>query len=87
MAGSARHRLVFTARARADTEALDVLTRKRIGLKILALESGPLGKSTKLVNAVLGTYRFRIGDYRVIFDLDGRDVVILRVGHRREVYR
>lgn len=37
--------------------------------------------------AALGTYRYRIGDYRVIFDMDGKKVVILRIGHRREVYR
>jgi len=29
----------------------------------------------------------RLGDYRVIFDIEGEDIVILRVGHRRDVYR
>jgi len=29
----------------------------------------------KLTNPILGTYRFRIGDYRVIFDLEGNQVV------------
>jgi mRNA interferase RelE/StbE len=35
----------------------------------------------------LGAYRFRIGDYRVVFDLEGDEIVILRVGHRRDIYR
>lgn len=37
----------------------------------------------------LGGYRFRIGDYRVIFDLEGEDedIVVLRVGHRSLIYR
>jgi len=40
-----------------------------------------------MVDPALGTYRFRIGDYRVIFDIEGNEVVVLRVGHRREIYR
>jgi len=28
-----------------------------------------------------------MGDYRVVFDLDGQKIVVLRVGHRREIYR
>ncbi len=35
----------------------------------------------------MGTYRFRVGNYRVIFDLDDEQIVILRVGHRRDIYR
>ncbi|MDD5542526.1 MAG: type II toxin-antitoxin system RelE/ParE family toxin [Acidobacteriia bacterium] len=31
-----------------------------------------------------GLRKFRVGDYRVIFALLGHDVVILRIGHRRE---
>jgi mRNA interferase RelE/StbE len=34
-------------------------------------------------------YRFRIGDYRVVFavDDDQRLVIVARIAHRREVYR
>jgi mRNA interferase RelE/StbE len=47
----------------------------------------PLGYAKKMVDPSLGTYRFRIGDYRVIFDIEGEEIVILRVGHRKEIYR
>jgi mRNA interferase RelE/StbE len=43
--------------------------------------------SETLRDAKLGTYRFRIGDYRVIFDIEGTDIVVLRVGHRKDIYR
>lgn len=36
---------------------------------------------------VIGQYRFRIGDYRVIFDVDNDEVIVLRVGHRKDIYR
>jgi mRNA interferase RelE/StbE len=34
-----------------------------------------------------GLRRLRVGDYQVIYALLGNDVLILRIGHRREVYR
>ena len=40
-----------------------------------------------LTDSELGTYRFRIGDYRVVFDIDGSEIIILRIGHRRELYK
>ena len=33
-----------------------------------------------------GLRRLRVGDYRVIFAILAEEVVVLRVGHRREVY-
>ncbi len=40
-----------------------------------------------MTDSSLGSYRFRVGDYRVIFDLEGEEIVVLRVGHRKEIYR
>jgi mRNA interferase RelE/StbE len=36
-----------------------------------------------------GYYRFRVGDYRIIYQLDrsARLLNVLKVGHRRDVYR
>ncbi len=79
--------LRFTQRAVKDIEQLDTLVKKRLAKKILALQDDPIGKSKKLLNPKLGSYRYRIGDYRVIFDIAGSDIVILRVGHRKEIYR
>jgi mRNA interferase RelE/StbE len=79
--------LVYTKRAVKDIEGLDDLAKKRLAKKLLSLAENPIGKSKKLMNSELGSYRFRVGDYRVIFDLAGSQVVVLRVGHRREIYR
>ena len=32
-------------------------------------------------------YRLRVGDYRVLFQIEGKTIVIYRVVHRREAYR
>jgi len=34
-----------------------------------------------------GLRKFRVGDYRVIYALLGDDILILRIGHRRDVYK
>lgn len=34
-----------------------------------------------------GLRKYRIGDYRVIYALLGKDIVVLRIGNRRDVYK
>ena len=79
--------LVYTKRAIRDIRKLDAPNKLRIGKSLLRLKEDPLRYSEKIADPKLGSYRFRIGDYRVIFDLEGEDIVILRVGHRRDIYR
>ncbi len=33
-----------------------------------------------------GLRKYRIGDYRIIYALKGEDIIILRIGHRSDVY-
>ena len=42
-----------------------------------------------LTGALSGLYKFRVGDYRVIYEiLHGEQVVVIHeIGHRREIYR
>ena len=82
-----KHRLVYTRRAVRDIKALDARIKQRIGSALKRYEENPLGFAERLTNSKLGTFRFRIGNYRVIFDLEGKDIVVLRVGHRKEIYR
>ena len=34
-----------------------------------------------------GLRKLRVGDYRVVFAITEQDVLILRIGHRREIYK
>jgi mRNA interferase RelE/StbE len=81
------YRLVYTPRAIKDIQKLEQRVKSRIGKTLLRFEADPLGHAKALTNTSLGNYRFRIGDYRVIFDIEGDEIVVLRVGHRREIYR
>lgn len=79
--------VLITNRARKDLEALDELWRRQIVGKIKVYAENPRQHAVPLTDSRLGSFRFRIGDYRVVFDLEGDDLVVLRVGHRREIYR
>ena len=80
------YEIVLTRRALKDLKALDASLKKRIGKQLQKAAADPLALSRKLTNPQIGTYRLRVGDYRVIFDLQDHQMVILRVGHRREIY-
>lgn len=47
----------------------------------------PLHFAESLIGRRGRNYRFRIDDYRVIFELTKGKILITKVGHRREVYR
>jgi mRNA interferase RelE/StbE len=79
-------KVVLTRRAVKDLEKLDDQTRKRILEKLRTNAADPLQQSIKLTASKLGTYRYRVGDYRIIFDLEDDTVIVLRVGNRREIY-
>ncbi|MEK7551693.1 MAG: type II toxin-antitoxin system RelE/ParE family toxin [Patescibacteria group bacterium] len=81
------YKLIYTNIAYKDIKKLDIVARKRVGKKIEVYSKDPLSTSKKLTNSSIGTYRWRIGNYRVVFDIDNENIVILRVGHRKEIYK
>jgi len=81
------YQLLYTSLAQKDIKKLDSVAKKRLKSKLELLKTDPVYYSKKLVHSDLGTYRYRVGDYRIIFDLHGKDIVTLRVGHRREIYK
>ena len=82
-----KYRLVYTQKAVRDIDRLDSRVKNRIGTTLLRFKDNPLQYAERLTNSELGGYRFRIGDYRVIFDIEGNDIVVLRAGHRKEIYK
>ncbi|MBU4372626.1 MAG: type II toxin-antitoxin system RelE/ParE family toxin [Proteobacteria bacterium] len=81
------YRLAYTLRAVKDIDRLDAGVKKRIGATLLRFKDNPLQYAERLTDPELGGYRFRIGDYRVIFDIEGNDIVVLHAGHRKEIYK
>jgi len=70
-----------------DLSRLDKKEARRILDKIendlaLRAETYPV-----LQGEFAGLRKMRVGDYRVIFTLMDNEVLILRIGHRREIYK
>ena len=82
-----KYDLVYTQRAVKDIEGLDHKIKDRIGKTLLRYKVDPLRHAERLTDSSLGSYRFRVGDYRIVFDIEKDKIVVLRVGHRREIYR
>jgi len=81
------HKILLTERAIRDLEALESKVKNRIISTLKNCKADLIQHSRKLSSSEIGTYRFRIGVYRVIFDVHGSTAIILRIGHRKEIYR
>lgn len=79
----------FTPQARNDLKKISSDIRERILRKLAYYQTvpNPLVLAERLVNYRVGEYRFRIGDYRVVFDVKMDKIFILKIGHRREIYK
>jgi mRNA interferase RelE/StbE len=84
-----RYSLEFTTSAAREYRSLDRQVQRRVATKIEELCSNPFPPGAKKLQGEPDHYRVRAGDYRVVYRVDGRRVVIVivRIGHRREVYR
>ncbi len=83
-----RYELEVLSSAKCELAALDGSVRKRVAARIDALCEEPRPSGCKKL-AGSEHWRIRVGDYRVLYDIDdGRLVVlVIRVALRREVYR
>ncbi|HEY2041637.1 MAG TPA: type II toxin-antitoxin system RelE/ParE family toxin [Jatrophihabitans sp.] len=67
----------------------DPQARRRLQAAIDLLATNPRPPSAKQLVGGSGEWRVRTGDYRVVYELDDGKltVLVLSMGHRREVYR
>jgi len=68
-----------------ELDKLDNFIAKIIAKKVEELREDPFSKDIKkLVGR--NEYRFRIGNYRVIFEIRGNLIWIKKVGHHKNIY-
>ena len=83
--------ILYLARAEKALRKLDQQTARRIrddGLNRLAQLDDPTTPCKALSGPLTGLWRYRVGDYRVILDIDRGNVAIVAIdlGHRSEIY-
>jgi mRNA interferase RelE/StbE len=82
------YRTVFRPEAQAELRKIPRQTALRILAKLTELESDPFGFHTTAMVSQPERRRLRIGDYRVIYTVDGGELVVwvVHIGHRSTVY-
>lgn len=82
---------LYTKKAEKDLISLSKDNQKRIAnkMKFFASSDNPLKFAEPLKDKLLGSYRFRIGNYRIIFDINRnkKEIIILKVKLRDKVYK
>ena len=80
------YEIQFKPRALKDLKALPASAQRHVIAKIEALRNDLAGDVKKLTNFT-PEYRLRVGDYRVLFEVVGRRIIVYRIIHRKDAYR
>ena len=80
-----RYELVIADRFYKDLRQIDAQDQKRILETLREIRQEPY-QGRKVIVAETGQYRWRVGPYRIRYDIEGDKVHFLRVRHRREAY-
>jgi len=80
-----RYELVIANRFYKDLRHIDAQNQKRILETLRQIRRDPY-QGRKIIVAETGQYRWRVGPYRIRYDIEGDKVHVLRVRHRREAY-
>jgi len=83
-----RFQIIWSESAANELKKLDRTLSKRIFNKVSQLSENPY--NFDVIKMVGDPYfRLRVGDYRVVFDIqnDQLRILIIKVGHRKNIYR
>jgi mRNA interferase RelE/StbE len=81
--------VIFSPAAERAVRKLDAGTRDRVLRGIDGLRSNPRPTQARTLAGSPKLWRLRIGDWRAVYEIDDKRIVVLvlKVAHRREVYR
>jgi mRNA interferase RelE/StbE len=84
-----RYRVEVLRSAARDLGDLPRKAVEKLAQKIDALATDPRPRGSKVLKGGDGQLRVRVGDFRILYRVDdaARLVLVVKVGHRREVYR
>jgi mRNA interferase RelE/StbE len=85
----AKYTLVYKKPAAKEIQKLPQQVRKRLKLKLewFIGKDDPISFAKSLTKPSDAQYRFRVGAYRILFDVEGDRIIILHIQHRRDVYK
>ena len=81
-----KYDIQFKPRAVKDIDKLSSRVQTKI-IKYIEIMGCDLTGDVKRLTNFTPEYRLRVGDYRVLFEIENNRIIVYRVRHRREVYR
>lgn len=81
-----KYSVVIKPRAIKDIKSLDSKLQLRVIDKIEEMSDNLKGDVKRLTDST-PEFRLRVGNYRVLFEIEDETIVIYRIRHRREAYR
>ena len=84
----ASYKILIKRSAAKELEAVPLRDRRRLVTRIEALAANPRPAGAQKLSGE-DKYRIRQGDYRILYEIVDEDLIVtvVRVGHRRDVYR
>lgn len=84
-----KNKIVFTASADKQLQKLPKNAQILILEKIKQLNLSQPNNNIKKLIGIDNLYRLRVGDYRVIYQIKNKELIILvlKIGHRKDIYR
>lgn len=79
------YRLRFESRALKDLKKLEISDKQRVLQGIEKMKKGLAGDIKKLA-AFKPRYRLRLGNFRVLFELERDEIIVHRIKDRRDAY-
>jgi len=85
---TAKYRIELAPAARRQFKKLPKDIKKKIAKAIDKLETDPYPDGVKKLTNEDDLYRVRVGDYRIVYHISNKELLILivRVRHRKDVY-
>lgn len=80
-----RYEIEFKRRSVKDLKGVPSNDHRQIVARIEAMKDDLAGDVKKLTN-FSPEYRLRVGDYRVLFEVDGSKIIVYRIKHRKDAY-
>jgi mRNA interferase RelE/StbE len=79
--------ILYRTSVRREMRRLEAQIAQRVDAAITALADNPRPAGCLKLSGPKGLWRIRVGDFRIVYEIQDKQLVVVSVANRREVYR
>ena len=85
----AQYRVEISRTAEKQLRKLELSDQRRVVRALVGLADDPHPAGSRKLSGYTDVFRIRVGVFRILYSVEGRRliVIILKIGHRKDVYR